>query len=640
MATGNKSTAAAKTAAKKTQTGKKTASKSAAAKTAAKGTAAAKTSAAGQGENFTLEVILWILVAVSVLLFLSNFGLGGTIGNAVSSFFFGVFGLIAYVFPPVLLVGTFFAVSNRGNRIAVVKLIAMVLLVLFLCMFVELIVHGSEPLTGPLAYQYSHEHKTGGGFAGGLLTHLISSCFGQIGAYVIDAVVLLISLVLLTERSALRGMQKGGKKVYESAKTGNERYRARAELRREEREQRREERELRREEMAQRRMDRKVQGVAIDTRVVPEQEAGGMSELYAEVTLTDAAEASAGGMHAFSPEVTTGQLYETTAPGDRPAFVPASGQPAFVAGDQLAAFGTAGQPTVFASSGRTSSSALSGYSSAGPAGQQTAVTGGQHASSDLNGSYMSVGLTPQEEQISLTPVENTSGREIRLSGLTEHTAGLPRMPYIAAESEVELEPVAVKPEEPTERQSPDLMLAEWTAPEGAENGREEASAPEAERRNPGDFGIRMEETEQWGPKVDISWQEPVSGERMPGEEEWPLHDGPEAEWKTGEWKTGGEENAGAKAERKTGWQETVPGEEASGGQEPVPYDEAELEHIATDVRDILSAGRTDEPAAGSADSRMSDRTAESAAGSADSRMSDRTAESAAGSADSRMSDRT
>ena len=629
MATGNKSTAAAKTAAKKTQTGKKTASKSAAAKTAAKGTAAAKTSAAGQGENFTLEVILWILVAVSVLLFLSNFGLGGTIGNAVSSFFFGVFGLIAYVFPPVLLVGTFFAVSNRGNRIAVVKLIAMVLLVLFLCMFVELIVHGSEPLTGPLAYQYSHEHKTGGGFAGGLLTHLISSCFGQIGAYVIDAVVLLISLVLLTERSALRGMQKGGKKVYESAKTGNERYRARAELRREEREQRREERELRREEMAQRRMDRKVQGVAIDTRVVPEQEAGGMSELYAEVTLTDAAEASAGGMHAFSPEVTTGQLYETTAPGDRPAFVPASGQPAFVAGDQLAAFGTAGQPTVFASSGRTSSSALSGYSSAGPAGQQTAVTGGQHASSDLNGSYMSVGLTPQEEQISLTPVENTSGREIRLSGLTEHTAGLPRMPYIAAESEVELEPVAVKPEEPTERQSPDLMLAEWTAPEGAENGREEASAPEAERRNPGDFGIRMEETEQWGPKVDISWQEPVSGERMPGEEEWPLHDGPEAEWKTGEWKTGGEENAGAKAERKTGWQETVPGEEASGGQEPVPYDEAELEHIATDVRDILSAGRTDEPAAGSADSRMSDRTAESAAGSADSRMSDRTAGSAA-----------
>lgn len=39
--------------------------------------------------------------------FISNFGIGGAIGNAVSSFFFGVFGLIAYIFPVVLVIGTF-----------------------------------------------------------------------------------------------------------------------------------------------------------------------------------------------------------------------------------------------------------------------------------------------------------------------------------------------------------------------------------------------------------------------------------------------------------------------------------------------------------------------------------------------------
>ena len=79
-------------------------------------------------------MILWIVVAVSILLFISNFGIGGTVGNAVSRFFFGLFGLIAYIFPVVLLVGTFFAVSNKGNRIAVVKLIATILFVGFLCM--------------------------------------------------------------------------------------------------------------------------------------------------------------------------------------------------------------------------------------------------------------------------------------------------------------------------------------------------------------------------------------------------------------------------------------------------------------------------------------------------------------------------
>lgn len=66
-----------------------------------------------QQESFTEEVILWVILAISILLFISNFGIGGAIGNAVSSFFFGVFGLIAYIFPVVLVIGTFFAASNK-----------------------------------------------------------------------------------------------------------------------------------------------------------------------------------------------------------------------------------------------------------------------------------------------------------------------------------------------------------------------------------------------------------------------------------------------------------------------------------------------------------------------------------------------
>lgn len=216
-------------------------------------------------EAFTREVVLWIVVAVSLLLFISNFGVGGTIGNAVSRFFFGIFGLIAYIFPIVLLVGTFFAVSNRGNKVAVVKIIASCLCVLFLCMLIELISDKTEVKTAMEAYYYSYETKFGGGLLGGFLAHLLYPAFGMIGAYVIDIVVLIISLVLITERSALKGMQKGGKKVYESAKVSNERHRERVE-------QRREERELRR-------MDRKVEGVAIDTRIVPQKPAGHSEEI-------------------------------------------------------------------------------------------------------------------------------------------------------------------------------------------------------------------------------------------------------------------------------------------------------------------------------------------------------------------------
>ena len=240
---------------------------------AGKGTQTKRGAAQGRGakkevkqqENFTSEIILWSVLAASLLLFISNFGIGGTIGNAVSRFFFGIFGLIAYIFPVILLVGTFFAVSNKGNRIAIVKMVAVILFVLFLCLFMELIVHGSDVQTPAGAYRYSYENRFGGGFIGGLLAWLICPNFGLIGSYVIDAIVLIISLVLITERSALRGVQKGSKKVYESAKISNERYRERAE-------QRREERELRR-------MDRKVEGVALDTRVMPKTQEAYSDEL-------------------------------------------------------------------------------------------------------------------------------------------------------------------------------------------------------------------------------------------------------------------------------------------------------------------------------------------------------------------------
>ena len=287
MATGNKKSTSGK---RKAQTSRKGS------------TGRKKKTAAQQQEDFTREVILWIIVAVSILLFISNFGIGGTIGNAVSRFFFGVMGLIAYVFPVLLLVGTFFAVSNRGNRVATVKLVAMILFDLFLCMLIELLTKGSAVDGAAAAYSYSFEHRTGGGFIGGLLAWIFCPNFGLAGSYVIDAIMLIISLVLITERSALRGMQKGGKKVYESARSGNERHKERVRIQREEREQRR-------EKQALRRMDRKVEGVAIDTRVLPRQNVIEHSDEISELNAEDYLE---------MPEVREEKIVPLTSDGEYP----------------------------------------------------------------------------------------------------------------------------------------------------------------------------------------------------------------------------------------------------------------------------------------------------------------------------------
>ncbi len=73
------------------------------------------------------EIITLVTLAISVVLLLSCFGVGGYVGKYVADALFGVFGTLAYVFPLVLFVGTAFHMSNRGNPAAALKLAAGIL---------------------------------------------------------------------------------------------------------------------------------------------------------------------------------------------------------------------------------------------------------------------------------------------------------------------------------------------------------------------------------------------------------------------------------------------------------------------------------------------------------------------------------
>ena len=54
-----------------------------------------KTETKTESQLYT-EIFLWILVAVSILLMLSNFGAGGIIGSYISNLFFGLFGSLIH----------------------------------------------------------------------------------------------------------------------------------------------------------------------------------------------------------------------------------------------------------------------------------------------------------------------------------------------------------------------------------------------------------------------------------------------------------------------------------------------------------------------------------------------------------------
>ncbi|MDE6186073.1 MAG: DNA translocase FtsK [Lachnospiraceae bacterium] len=228
------------------------------------------------------EIILIALFAAAIFLFLCNFGIAGVMGNTISDIMFGIFGLTAYIMPLVLFFMIAFGMVNSGNSIATRKLVAGVLLFLLAGMVCDLFAGGLETVE---SYQMNEiytrcsEKHNGGGVLAGSLAYLCFHFLGMIGTVLLVLVAVIISLVVLTDKSFVSGVKSGGRKVYERSKEDAAYRRERAmERRREqeaERERREEERRIREEERENEkilRMDKKVSGVMIDTSLTEEKE--------------------------------------------------------------------------------------------------------------------------------------------------------------------------------------------------------------------------------------------------------------------------------------------------------------------------------------------------------------------------------
>lgn len=212
------------------------------------------------------EIIILSALAAGILLLISNFGIGGFVGDAVSSVLFGLFGTIAYIIPILLFIGIAFVISNKGNSIAYIKTAAGAGFTLMVCTLFQLIMN--EYTAGTRLFSYykiSSMHKDGGGLLGGIVVSALCPAIGVIGTYVIVIILCIICLVIITEKSFIRGVKKGSEKAYSSAKQDAKKRKEQAELRREKRAQ---EREQKAAEKERKRKDNTVSGVTFDTTLV------------------------------------------------------------------------------------------------------------------------------------------------------------------------------------------------------------------------------------------------------------------------------------------------------------------------------------------------------------------------------------
>ena len=228
------------------------------------------------------EISLIILFIAMVFLFLCNFGLIGSVGNAISKVMFGFFGFTAYVAPALCFLAIAFWFANQGRPTAIRKMIAAGVLFLMVGIICELIAGNAasmEHYSLKTLYTLCSTKHNGGGIFAGSFAYFCLTYFEKVGTILIVILFSIISVILLTERSLLDTMKNRGEQMRENAQIRREIAKEQREEQESIRESREEERRLRdqeREEERRRRaeekenekilrMDKKVTGVSKDT---------------------------------------------------------------------------------------------------------------------------------------------------------------------------------------------------------------------------------------------------------------------------------------------------------------------------------------------------------------------------------------
>lgn len=170
-----------------------------------------------------------------------------------------MFGLPAYVILVVIFMEIALIVSNKHNFHAYIKTGAGIVLTVMSCAFIQLVTVSFDQSDSFMTYyKESSAHRNGGGLLGGTIAKLLCPAIGVLGTFVVISILIIICLVLITEKSFLHGVQRGSKKAYAAAKEDAKKRREQAAIRRADQEQKRETRQ-------KQRIDQTVSGVSFNT---------------------------------------------------------------------------------------------------------------------------------------------------------------------------------------------------------------------------------------------------------------------------------------------------------------------------------------------------------------------------------------
>ncbi len=163
-----------------------------------------------------------ILFAVSLFILAVTFIPGENLWNTLRNFFFGLFGVLTYIFPFFLLTLSVFYAMDKLRGMAIIRFVEIGALILLVEGCIDLFVSRvqgatfTEHLTA--AYNNGIALKSGG-FFGGLIGEPLFLAFGKVGALITVFLLIFVLVMLITGTtvvSLVRKMQSSAKTVKKS----------------------------------------------------------------------------------------------------------------------------------------------------------------------------------------------------------------------------------------------------------------------------------------------------------------------------------------------------------------------------------------------------------------------------------------
>lgn len=162
------------------------------------------------------DIKIVIIIAISILLFVCNFGIIGKVGDFISGIFFGLFGVFNYIFSLLLGFVLIFNELNPSNPVAVRKSISLFMISLQLDMAIDLIngvAKSLEKYDIKEIFVYSKDERLGGGLIAGSLNFCLINLIGLTGTVITIVVFTVVFVIVLTEKSLIRSFKDTTEKV-------------------------------------------------------------------------------------------------------------------------------------------------------------------------------------------------------------------------------------------------------------------------------------------------------------------------------------------------------------------------------------------------------------------------------------------